>query len=570
LLSIYTFFAAAAAIVCTILALIIYFRNHKGFLNQIFIITTVFGAYWAVTILMMVLAGDAQTALLWKKIGFLYPVLYTLIFQFTLAFTQNRYAKSKLVFLLTLVPSVVLAFCDLLTEEISGPPVMQYSGYGFLGQPSLANTIFNVWTFGLALGAVYFSFRFFLKLKDENEKNKAKLVAIAVSMPLVFKVLVKLISLTLGITIPFYGPSVDSLLCLIISYTIWKYDLFNLNPAIAAENIISTMPDSFILTDPNQLILRANTALTELLGYQENELIGKKLDVLLDETQNRQLLEKIGEMQEIRGWETEISTKNGVRKPIAVHASLIKDKRGGKLGITIIIHDLTRQKQDQEKIVRSERFATIGELAGMVGHDLRNPLSSIQAATYYINKKNANQLDSTSQEMLQVINTSIQYSNKIVNDLLDYSRELTLELEDSTPTQLTQNALLMVEVPVNIEVANLAQSEPVVNVDKVKISRVIVNIIKNSFDAMPEGGKLTITSHQSSNSLELCFKDTGVGIPADVQAKLWKPLVTTKAKGMGFGLAICKRVVDAHGGKIQVQSIVGEGSTFIVTLPIEH
>jgi signal transduction histidine kinase len=128
----------------------------------------------------------------------------------------------------------------------------------------------------------------------------------------------------------------------------------------------------------------------------------------------------------------------------------------------------------------------------------------------------------------------------------------------------------MVEVPTNIEIINLTQSVPVITVDKVKISRVIVNIIKNSFDAMPNGGKLTITSCQSINSLELCFKDTGVGIPAEVQAKLWKPLVTTKEKGMGFGLAICKRVVDAHGGKIQVQSIVGEGSTFIVTLPIEH
>lgn len=570
MLSIYTFFAATAAIVCTILTLIIYFRNHKGLLNQIFIVTTAFGAYWAFTILMMVLAGDAETAVLWKKIGFLWPILYALIFQFTIAFTENRYRKSKLVALLVFTPTVLLSFWDLITDQISGPPTMVYSGYAFLGQSNFVNTIFNIWTFALALSAIILSFCFFLRTKEETKRNQAKLLTIALTIPVVFKVSIKLISLLLGITIPFYGPSVDALLCLIISYAIWKYDLFNLSPAMAAENIIATMPDSFILTDPNMQILRANAALTALIGYQENELAGKKLEFLLDETQNRQLLQNISEMQEIKGWETEISTKDGTKKPIAIHASLFKDKKGRILGVTLIIHDLTSQKQDQQKIIRSERFAAIGELAGMVGHDLRNPLSSIQAATYYINKKNANQLDSTSQEMLRVIGTSIQYSNKIVNDLLDYSRELTLELDDSTATQLIVNALLMVQVPANIEIINLTKSFPVVNLDKVKISRVIVNIIKNSFDAMPDGGKLTITSRQSETSLELSFSDTGVGIPLEVQEKLWKPLVTTKAKGMGFGLAICKRIVDAHGGKIRVQSAVGEGSTFIVTLPVKQ
>ena len=570
MLWIYPLFAASAAIVCTVLTLLIFFRNRKGLLNQIFIVTTAFGAYWAFTILMMVLSGDAETAVLWKQIGFLWPLLFALIFQFTLAFTENRYRKSKLVALLVIAPTLLLSFMDLITDQISGPPTFEYSGYFFLGQFSLANIIFNVWTFALAFGAIIVSFRFYLKTKEEIKRSQARLLTIAVASPVIFKVSIKLISLLLGITIPFYGPSVDALLCLIISYTIWKYDLFNLNPAMAAENIIGTMPDSFILTDSNMKILRANAALTQLLGYQENDLTGRNLETLLDKTQNHQLLQNISEMHEIKGWETEISTKKGTKKPIAVHSSLIKDKKGRKLGITIIIHDLTRQKQDQEKIIRSERFATIGELAGMVGHDLRNPLSSIQAAAYYINKKNASQLDGTSQEMLQVINTSIQYSNKIVNDLLDYSRELTLELEDSTASQMIQNALLMVKVPAKIEIVNLTQSVPTVSVDKVKMSRVIVNIVRNSFDAMPDGGKLTITSCQSENSLDLYFKDTGVGIPAEVQEKLWKPLVTTKAKGMGFGLAICKRVVDAHGGKIRVQSIVGEGSTFIVVLPIKQ
>lgn len=570
MLSIYTFFAATAAIGCTILALIIYFRNHKGFLNKVFIVALVFGAYWAFTTLMVILASDAQTAYFWKKVGFLWSIIFPLLFQFVLAFTENRYGKSKRFLLLLLLPSVFLSFLDLFTSEISGPPISGYSGYIFGGQTNLANLFFNLWTYALAGGAVLLCLRYFFGVKEKNRKQLAKLITIALAIPLILRVMAKAWTIVTGNFIPFYGPAAEALTCLFICFAIWKYDLFNINPAMAAENIIATMPDSFILTDSNTRILRANAALTELLGYKENELTGKKLGVILGETQNRQLLQEIREMQEIKGWETEVLTKNGTTKPIAVHSSLIRDKKGSKLGITLIIHDLTRHKQDKLTIIKSERFAAIGELAGMVGHDLRNPLSSIQAATYYINKKNANQLDSTSQEMLQVINTSIQYSNKIVNDLLDYSRELTLELDESTPTVLVQNALLMVEVPAGIEIINLTHDAPIVKVDKVKISRVIVNIIKNSFDAMPEGGKLTITSRQSETSLELSFRDTGVGIPAEVQERLWKPLVTTKAKGMGFGLAICKRVVDAHGGTIQVQSTIGEGSTFTVTIPIEQ
>lgn len=566
--TIYTFLAAGSTIICTLLALIIYFRNHKGFLNQLFIFTSALGAYWSFTILMMILSNTGDAAILWKKIGFLWPLLFPLIFHFTLAFTQNRYAKSKLAFLLTFTPSVILSFWDLITEEISGPPILGYAGYMFTGQASIPNLIFNIWTYFLTVCAILICFRFYLKTKAEDKKQQAKLITIALATPLALRGVVKLIALLYGITIPFYGPSADALLCIVISYTIWRHNLFNLNPAMAAENIIETMPDSFILTDSGGQILRTNSSLTNLLGYKENELTGKNLEALLDQKSHPELIQSLKET-EVKNQETQIVTKSGNLKPVAVSASLIKNKKGKKIGATIVIHDLTRQKQDAEKIVRSQRFATIGELAGMVGHDLRNPLNSMQAAAYYIKKKNFNQMDETSQQMVQIMQSSIQYSNKIIDDLLDYSRELTLELTDSAASQLVQNALLMVEVPPNIQVANLTHDIPVVTVDTIKINRVIVNIVKNSFDAMPEGGKLTITSRQTDNNLEVNFTDTGTGMTKETLDKLWKPLFTTKAKGMGFGLPICKRILEAHGGKIQATSVDGKGSTFTITLPIK-
>ncbi|HXX86867.1 MAG TPA: ATP-binding protein, partial [Candidatus Acidoferrum sp.] len=103
-----------------------------------------------------------------------------------------------------------------------------------------------------------------------------------------------------------------------------------------------------------------------------------------------------------------------------------------------------------------------------------------------------------------------------------------------------------------------------------KMQRVLINIIKNSFDAMPEGGVLTIRGDKKEDQISLSFADTGSGMDEKTLQKLWTPLFTTKAKGMGFGLPICKRIVEAHGGKINVESEVGEGTIFTITIPEEQ
>jgi two-component system, sporulation sensor kinase E len=106
-------------------------------------------------------------------------------------------------------------------------------------------------------------------------------------------------------------------------------------------------------------------------------------------------------------------------------------------------------------------------------------------------------------------------------------------------------------------------------VDVSKIDRVFINVIKNSFDAMPNGGQLTIDGKVADGTMVFAFNDTGVGMSEETLSKLWTPLFTTKAKGMGFGSAICKRYVEAHGGKIMAQSTLGKGTTISVNLPLQ-
>jgi signal transduction histidine kinase len=215
-----------------------------------------------------------------------------------------------------------------------------------------------------------------------------------------------------------------------------------------------------------------------------------------------------------------------------------------------------------------ERLNTIGQLAAMVGHDLRNPLTGIANAAYYLRMKIGSDFGPKATEMLDIIDKDTEYSNKIVKDLLEYSRAIKLDLSESTPKSIVKEALALVNIPANVQVLDFTEDTPKITVDIDKMKRTFVNLIKNSCDAMPKGGKLTAKSRKTRGNMEFSFADTGAGVPKETLERLFTPLFTTKARGMGFGLAICKRIIEAHGGRISAESTLGKGTTFTVSLPV--
>ncbi len=234
-----------------------------------------------------------------------------------------------------------------------------------------------------------------------------------------------------------------------------------------------------------------------------------------------------------------------------------------------MVEERTRQlRESQEKLLRAQRLAVIGELAGMVGHDLRNPLASMAGAIYYLKKRLGEKMDEKCLEMFELLERDIAYSNNIINDLLDYSREIQLTPSKTSPKALMRDALSTLNIPKNVKVLDLTEKTPEITVDAEKIRRVLVNIIKNAFEAMPKGGTLTLKSRKIGDKVEIAISDTGVGMSEETLKKLFQPLYTTKARGMGFGLSICKRFVEAHGGKISIKSQLGKGTTVTVMLPI--
>jgi PAS domain S-box-containing protein len=261
--------------------------------------------------------------------------------------------------------------------------------------------------------------------------------------------------------------------------------------------------------------------------------------------------------------------KDGTYRWIREEAKVVRDADGKPVEVNGYWTDITERKRMEEALLRSQRLATIGELAAMVGHDLRNPLEAIAGASYLLRKGAAGTISETSRESLQIIERSIDYSDKIINDLLEYSAEIKLQQSATDPRSITGDALSLVRIPENIQVVNRTQTEPKILVDANKVRRVFLNIIRNAVDAMPQGGTLMISSRQTGGDVELVFTDMGAGMTKETLSKLWTPLFTTKPKGMGFGLAISKRIVEAHGGSILADSTFSKGSTFTVKLPIK-
>jgi len=235
-----------------------------------------------------------------------------------------------------------------------------------------------------------------------------------------------------------------------------------------------------------------------------------------------------------------------------------------------LVEERTRElKETQEKLLKSQRLAAIGEAAAMVGHDLRNPLQTIVNTLYLTEKKLKSSQNKGLKEMLETVQEEVEYMNKIVSDLQDYARPLKPNLVETNIHQLIKEMLLTTTIPKDIKVSIMVEKGfPKLEVDPTFMKRVFTNLIINSVQAMPEGGRLEIRLKKTEKAAFIILRDTGIGISEENLGKIFQPLFTTKSKGIGLGLAVCKRLVESLGGSIMVESKVGEGSTFKVIIPL--
>jgi signal transduction histidine kinase len=228
----------------------------------------------------------------------------------------------------------------------------------------------------------------------------------------------------------------------------------------------------------------------------------------------------------------------------------------------------------EKQLHDNERMAAIGQTAGMIGHDIRNPLQAIISELYIAKGVMAQAPEGKDKQegldSVTFIEEQVNYINKIVSDLQDYARTLQPEYNDVDVEDLLVKIFERVVIPDTIKLKVSVKGTVWLKTDATFIQRALTNLVNNAIQAMPDGGELGLTAQKTEKCIVITVSDTGQGIPEQVKANLFKPLTTTKAKGQGLGLAVVKRLVEGLNGQVSFESEEGKGTKFIIKLPSEN
>ncbi len=341
------------------------------------------------------------------------------------------------------------------------------------------------------------------------------------------------------------------------------------------EQLVDKLPEMVFELDNRGRVVFANSRAIETIGYSKEEL-EKNFDAnrfvaAEDVERSRENMKKMFAGGIRHSNEYMFVKKDGTRFPVLITSAPIV-KEGKVLGARGIVVDLTQQKETERRLKENERLATIGQTAGMVGHDIRNPLQAIAGDLYLIENDVASLPEGETKECLQESVKSIQdnllYIGKIVEDLQDYAKPLKPNFERVRIDKVIEDVMLLMGNVTSNHRVNIDVEEgfPEIVTDFLMLKRALTNLTQNAIQAMPDGGQLTLRADHKGTRLFICVEDTGDGIPEEVKPKLFTPMVTTKAKGQGLGLAVVKRLVEALNGTIAFESQLGKGTKFIIEL----
>ncbi len=362
------------------------------------------------------------------------------------------------------------------------------------------------------------------------------------------------------------------------------------------EAHMKNAPEAIIEFDPQYRVIRWSDEAQRIFGWSKDEILGKAIAempwVYEDDVELVQQLS----LDMINGKRPRsVSSNRNYRKDGAViycewYNSALYDPDGKLTSVLSFVLDVTERRKMQEKLEEyaknleglveertnslrdAERLAAIGATAGMVGHDIRNPLQAIISEVYIAESDLTSLPDSEARQSLmnslREINMSADYINKIVADLQDFVRPLNPSISEVDLKSLIEELLLKATFPENIHASSqVEQDVKAVQSDGVFLKRILGNLISNAVQAMPNGGELYIHAYADADDVVIAVEDTGVGVPNSLKSKLFTPLFTTKSKGQGFGLAVAKRLVESLGGSVSFESKEGKGSTFSLHIP---
>lgn len=354
---------------CFCLGILVFSFDRKSVVNKLFLLTTLSLFYYTFTTVMMWLSQNPAEASFWNKMGAPWPFTVVLIFNCALAFTKNIWLKKPATYLALYFPAAFFFIVELFTDQINQLPVLRYWGFNDVASGSWLYYVSTVWAAVLTLGAVFVCTRYFYKTNDERQKKQRLLVTVGLAIPIIAFVTTNLIVRSFNIDIPNLGPITSAVFAGLVSYALLKYDLFTFDTALAADSIISSLPDPLVIINCHKKILRLNGHMLNFLGYKENELIGKGVeDILVPkyvEVLNKEF-EKLCKEKIVANKELACLTRIGEQKEVIFSASIIQTRFGSPIGAACLFHDITERKKNQELQEKQAALINLGSSAIIV------------------------------------------------------------------------------------------------------------------------------------------------------------------------------------------------------------
>jgi two-component system sensor histidine kinase HydH len=235
----------------------------------------------------------------------------------------------------------------------------------------------------------------------------------------------------------------------------------------------------------------------------------------------------------------------------------------------LLMQDVSEVKQLEEELKRNERLAALGEMAAGVAHELRNPLSSIKGLAVLLKSRFSE--GGSDREAADILVREVERLNRSISELLNYARPDRLVKDMVSLNDVLRKAITLIRVDADaagvVIEADFCPPPDLVHADQDKLSQVFLNLLLNAIQAMNGGGSLKITTMAGQGQLSCRVEDSGCGIAAELLPKVFDPYMTTKSGGTGLGLAMSVKIVEEHGGRIDISSTAGQGTTVVVTLP---
>ena len=343
------------------------------------------------------------------------------------------------------------------------------------------------------------------------------------------------------------------------------------------EDILFQIKSGLITINIDDSIIYSNKAATEILGYSNDELLGRDWHFIFFGSRDNINSEIVRQAKSLRGVELKIEAKSGLSKIIGFNLSELKNEFGDIFGKTMVFRDITHIKNMEEKLKIKNKMVAIGELAAIMAHELKNPLTSIcgcievlrESGTFTTNRE---------KELIHVIFKESDRLSRTLGEFLAFTGETFIKKERREVLQILNEVITLIRNSRDFNSSIVIDKKYEIKdfyfafLDEKQIKQVFFNLVINAVQAMPDGGilSLEVIPYEKDN-LKYCkiiIRDTGKGINKDIQDKIFNPFYTSKEKGIGLGLTVVQKIIEKHGWTLELKSTPNKGCEATIDLPV--